>query len=829
MVQQKIEIKISGMHCAACAQAIQKALLNAEGVTEARVNLATETAYVEYDKEKTNEEKLKKVIKNTGYDVAEELETSTILIGGMTCASCSQAITKSLINTEGVKDANVNLATEKATVSFYPKKTSYAKIKKAIEDTGYQVLERETKKARFEEEALREQKTLVATKNKALIAWALTIPIMLWMIPEMFFGVAWPNSTVFNIGMIALAAPTIFIPGWTTYRSAAKAIWHRNANMDVLIMLGTLASFLTGPPSFFAPLANYAGVGAMIMSFHLTGRYVEAKAKGRASQAIRRLLELEAKTARILKEGREVEVPIDEVEKGDIMIVRPGEKIPTDGAVEEGESGVDESMATGESMPVQKKPGDTVIGATINQRGLLKIKATKVGEETFLSQVIKMVEQAQGSKVPIQEFADRVTSYFVPTVLALALATFVMWLAFPTAIGSVGVWASQFLPWVDPTLGVVSLSVFATVATLVIACPCALGLATPTVLMVGSGMGAENGVLIRRGEAIQTLKDVKVMVFDKTGTITKGKPEVTDTVATEGYSKKEVLRLAASVEKGSEHPLAEAIIRKAEAEGHELSTLESFESVTGRGIKAEIEGNREVLVGNRKLMNEAGVDYNGLQLELKRLEDEAKTVMLVAENGKCVGVVAEADTLKEDSVEAIEELEKLGLQTAMLTGDNRRTAEAIAKKAGISKVLAEVLPDKKVAEIRRLQQEVGLVAMVGDGINDAPALTQANVGIAIGTGTDIAIEAGDVVLVRGNLSDVVKTVKLSRAIFRKIKQNLFWAFFYNMVMIPFAMLGLAHPVIAEAAMAFSSVTVVTNANLLRRANVRPNYQKREVK
>jgi Cu+-exporting ATPase len=628
--------------------------------------------------------------------------------------------------------------------------------------------------------------------------------------------------------MIALAAPVLFYPGWATYKSAAKAIWHRNANMDVLIMLGTLASFLTGPPSFFTPLANYAGVSAMIMSFHLTGRYIEAKAKGRASQAIRRLLELEAKTARILRDGKEVEVPIDEVEKGDLMIVRPGEKIPTDGVVVEGESGVDESMATGESMPVQKKAGDAVIGATINQRGLLKVKATKVGEDTFLSQVIKMVEEAQGSKVPIQEFADRVTSYFVPTVLTLALLTLVLWLAFPTAIGSVGVWASQFLPWVDPTLGVVSLAIFATVATLVIACPCALGLATPTVLMVGSGMGAENGVLIRRGEAIQTLKDVTVMVFDKTGTITKGQPEVTDTIAAEGFSEKEVLRLAASVEKGSEHPLAEAIIRKAEEEGLELSKLKQFEAVTGRGIKADIEGQSTVIVGNRKLMDEAKIDYEGLEPALKRLEDEAKTAMLIAENGRCVGIVAEADTLKEDSVAAVAELEKLGLQTAMLTGDNRRTAEAIARKVGISKVLAEVLPDKKVAEIQRLQ-EVGLVAMVGDGINDAPALTQANVGIAIGTGTDIAIEAGDVVLVSGNLSDVVKAVKLSRATFRKIRQNLFWAFFYNLVMIPFAMLGLAHPVIAEAAMAFSSVTVVTNANLLRRVNVRPDYQKREVK
>jgi Cu+-exporting ATPase len=828
MTKQNTKIKISGMHCAACSQTIQKALSKAEGVKKARVNFATETAYVEYDDKHTDKEKLKGIIINTGYDVAEELRTITLRIGGMTCASCAQIIARTLRKTEGVKDANVNLATEKATINFYQSKTSYAKIKKAIESTGYQVLGREDKKARFEEEAAKEKQTLSAAKRKALLAWALTIPIMSWMLPDMLLGIAWPNSTIFNIGMIALATPVLFYPGWATYRSAVKAIWHHNANMDVLIMLGTLASFMTGPPSFFAPLANYAGVGAMIMSFHLTGRFIEAKAKGRASQAIRRLLELEAKTARILRDGKEVEVSIDEVEEGDLMVVRPGEKIPTDGVVVEGESGVDESMATGESMPVQKKHGDDVIGATINQRGLLKVEATKVGEDTFLSQVIKMVEEAQGSKVPIQEFADRVTSYFVPAVLSLALLTFVLWLAFPTVIGSVGVWASQFLPWVDPTLGVVSLAIFATVATLVIACPCALGLATPTVLMVGSGMGAENGVLIRRGEAIQTLKDVKVMVFDKTGTITKGQPEVTDTIPAEGFSEKEVLRLAASIEKGSEHPLAEAIIKKAEQEVLKLAEPKRFEAVTGRGIKAELEDQSTVLVGNRQLMDEADIDYSGLEPVLKRLEDEAKTAMLVAENGKCVGIVAEADTLKEDSVQAIAELEKLGLQTAMLTGDNRRTGEAIARKVGISKVLAEVLPDKKVAEIRRLQEEVGLVAMVGDGINDAPALTQANVGIAIGTGTDIAIEAGDVVLVRGKLSDVVKAVKLSRGTFHKIKQNLFWAFFYNLVMIPFAMLGLAHPVIAEAAMAISSVTVVTNANLLRRTNVRPDYQK-EVK
>jgi len=827
MTEQKIQIRISGMHCAACAQAIEKALLKADGVLKARVNLTTETAYIEYDDARINEEKLKEVIRSSGYDVMEELETVTLRIGGMTCAACAQIIARELKNTKGVKAANVNLATEKATVSFDPAVTSYAKIKKVIEDTGYQVLGREDKKARFEEEVAREQQTLQAAKRRAYIAWALTLPIIAWMIPDMFLGVTWPSQEVFNIGMVVLAAPVIFIAGFATYRSAAKAVWHRNANMDVLIMLGTVVSFLTGPASFFTPLANYAGVSAMIMAFHLTGRYVEAKAKGRASQTIRRLLELEAKTARVIRNGEEVEVSIDEVEAGDLMVVRPGEKIPTDGIVVEGESSVDESMATGESMPVLKKPGDAVIGATINQRGLLRVKATRVGEDTFLAQVIRMVEEAQGSKVPIQELADRVTSYFVPTVLSLALLTLVLWLAFPQVIGSVSIWASQFLPWVNPNLSVVSLAIFATVATLVIACPCALGLATPTVLMVGSGMGAENGILIRRGEAIQTLKDVKVIVFDKTGTITRGQPEVTDIIPAEEFNEKEVLRLAASVEIGSEHPLAEAIIRKAEEKGLELYALEQFEAVAGRGIKAQLKGKGTILLGSRTFMEEEKIDYGSLEPALQRLEAEAKTIVLVAKDDQCVGIIAEADTPKEDAAQAIEELERLGLQTVILTGDNRRTAEAIARKVGISNVLAEVLPDKKVAEIRMLQEEAGLVAMVGDGINDAPALTQANVGIAIGTGTDIAIEAGDIVLVRGNLSDVVKAVKLSRATFQKIKQNLFWAFFYNMIMIPFAMLGLAHPVIAEAAMAFSSVTVVTNANLLRRVNIQPNYQRKK--
>jgi Cu+-exporting ATPase len=821
----KTAIQITGMTCTSCAKTIEDALIRTEGVNNATVNFANETAYVEYNDEVTTEKELETVIKGTGYDVTKGTRRIILQIGGMTCAACAQTIENALNKTEGVEEANVNLATEKAMVVYDQDIISYEEIKKAIEDTGYQVLGREDRRAKFEEEEARELQVFSTARRRTLISWALTVPIMLWMIPEMFFGVSFPNPIIFNLGMIFLAAPVLFYPGYNTYRSALTAITHKSANMDVLIMLGTLSSFLTGPLSFFTPLANYAGVSAMIMSFHLTGRYIEAKAKGRASQAIRRLLEFEAKTARILREGEEIEIPIDQVEIRDLMIIRPGEKIPTDGVVVEGESGVDESMATGESMPVQKKLGDIVIGATVNQRGLLKVEATKIGKDTFLSQVIKLVEEAQGSKVPIQEFADRVTGYFVPIVLVLASLTLVLWLVFPGVMGSVGGWASQYLPWVNPNLGVFSLSIFATVATLVIACPCALGLATPTVLMVGSGMGAENGVLIRRGEAIQTLKEVKVIVFDKTGTITKGRPEVTDIITVKDFQEEDVLRLAASVEQGSEHPLAAAIIRKAEDEGLELMKLNKFESITGRGIKGDIEGQSTILIGNRKLMDDGKIEYASLESELKRLEDEAKTAMLVALNNKMVGVIAEADTLKEDSIEAISQLEKMGFQTVMLTGDNRRTGEAIAKKVGISRVLAEVLPDQKVAEIQRLQDDVGLVAMVGDGINDAPALTQANVGIAIGTGTDIAIESGDVVLVRGNLSDVVKAIKLSIATFRKIKQNLFWAFFYNVVMIPFAMLGLAHPVIAEIAMATSSVTVVTNANLLRRTNIQPDYSR----
>ncbi|GAF75749.1 unnamed protein product, partial [marine sediment metagenome] len=452
-------------------------------------------------------------------------------------------------------------------------------------------------------------------------AWGFTVPVIAWMIPEMILGKAWPSRLVFDLGMVILATPVMFWIGWPTLRSAGRAIFHKSANMDVLIAMGTIASYATGFTTLFFPIANYAGVAAMIFAFHLTGRYIETMAKGRASQAIKKLLELGAKTARILVDGKEKEVPIEEVKLGDVMLVRPGEKIPTDGEIIEGDSAVDESMATGESMPVRKKKGDEAIGATVNQQGLLKVKATKVGKDTFLSQVIKMVEECQGSKVPIQEFADRVTSYFVPTILVVAALTFILWLIFPGALKVVGVWATSFLPWVNPNLGIFTLAIFATVAVLVIACPCALGLATPTALMVGSGMGAENGILIREGAAIQTLKDVHTVVFDKTGTITKGKPGVTDIIPAKGFKVEEVLGLAASVEMGSEHPLGQAMVKEAKEKGISLVEPKDFEAVTGKGVKARING-KEVLVGSRKLVVQArGADL--MERALKRLEEEA--------------------------------------------------------------------------------------------------------------------------------------------------------------------------------------------------------------
>jgi Cu+-exporting ATPase len=818
MASKKITVKIAGMDCASCVNTIESTLKGTDGVNNAAVNLATGKATIEYDPQKFTEDELATIIEGTGYHVSKNDKKISFKINGMHCASCAQSIEKALKDTEGVVTAAINFATTIATISYNPAQTNPEALKEVVVATGYRASEEELQIT--DKEKTQEEEMMQTAQRKMFWSWAATIPIILWMIPEMIMGVAWPSRLVYDIGLIVLATPVMFVPGLETLRSAWHSVKRFSANMDVLIAMGTVVSYLAGIASLFTPIANYAGIAAMIMAFHLTGRYIESKAKGRASQAIKKLLELGAKTAHILVDGQEKEVAVEDVQVGDIMLVRPGEKIPTDGVITKGQSTIDESMATGESMPVTKTVGAEVIGATINQQGLLEVKAAKVGKDTFLSQVIKMVEECQGSKVPIQEFADKVTSYFVPTVLVIAVLTFLLWIIVPKPLNGILQWAGHFLPWVDPSLDVVSLAIVATVAVLVIACPCALGLATPTALMVGSGIGAENGILIREGAAIQTMKDIHTIVFDKTGTITKGKPEVTDVIAINNFKETDVLQLAASIESGSEHPLGQAIVRSTQEQNIELITPENFEAVTGKGVKAKI-GAQEVLVGSRKLMAEIGISPE-VEDSLSKLEDEAKTAMLVAVDNKLAGIVAVADTLKEDSIAAIAALEKMGLETVILTGDNQRTATAIAKKVGISRVLAEVLPDQKVAEIQRLQDKVGMVAMVGDGINDAPALTQANVGIAIGTGTDIAIEASDVTLVSGELSAVVRAIKLSRATFRTIRQNLYWAYGYNTLTIPIAILGLLHPVIAEIAMASSSISVVTNANLLRRVKFNKN-------
>ncbi|KAA3644091.1 MAG: Cu(2+)-exporting ATPase [Chloroflexi bacterium] len=818
----EVALPISGMTCASCASHVEGALLDLPGVSTANVNLATEKATVNFESPDLETWDLVEAVRGAGYDVPAE--TITLPIGGMTCASCVAHVEGALSDVPGVVQASVNLATERARVNYVPGIAAPNDFKLAVANSGYEVLEAQESSEENESEINQEERKMQAARFRMQVAWAFTVPIILWMFLEMFFGIMWPTELIFNLGMILLALPVLFWVGWPTYRGAWAAVTHGHANMDTLIALGTGVSLLTGPASLFFPVANYAGVAAMIMAFHLTGRYVEESAKGRASQAIRKLLELGAKTARVIREGEEVEIAVDEVTVNDIMLVRPGEKIPTDGMILEGLSAIDESMATGESMPVNKRPGDEVIGATVNQEGLLKVQATKVGNDTFLSQVIKLVEECQGSKVPIQEFADKVTGVFVPIVIGIAVLTVLSWVLF-SGIMQPLVNAGTFLPWVDPNLGVLTLAIVSMVAVLVIACPCALGLATPTALMVGSGMGAEHGILIRSGEAIQTLKDIGIVIFDKTGTITKGKPDATDILSKGDFSQNEVLVAAAAVERGSEHPLGQAIVNKARALDLPLHEPQNFQASRGKGVSATIDGKR-VVVGSRRLMIEEGLAPETLETDLVKLENEAKTAMLVAIDGQLAGVIAVADTLKEDSADAIAELHTMGIRTAMITGDNQRTAAAIASTVGIDEVLAEVLPDGKVAEVQNLQKDYGLVAFVGDGINDAPALTQANVGIAIGTGTDIAIEASDVTLVRGEITGVIEAINLSKATFSKIKQNLFWAFIYNVAMIPLAVIGWMHPVLAEIAMATSSITVVSNANRLRKIEIRPDYARK---
>ncbi len=732
-----------------------------------------------------------------------------INIEGMSCASCAANIERSLKKVKGVKSSTVNLMIKKGFIEaedFVKEKEIENSVSKV---GGYKVVN-------FEQESLGEDhkehdhsemeketdehdhsKTIDDSeikiwKKKMWWAWAITIPLTLIMFSERLFGLKLFEPNIMTIVLLVLAFPVIFILGWKTLKGGIKGFTSLYFNMDSLISLGTLVAFSTGIMSFFMNVQDYSGISAMIMAFFITGKYVEVKARGKAGQEIKKLLELGAKSAVIIRGRKELTIPISEIKVGDIFIVKPGEKIPTDGIIVKGESSIDESMVTGESLPVEKKVKDNVIGATINQDGILYIKATKIGKDTFLAHIVKLVEEAQGTKIPIQKLADKITSIFVPVVLIISILTFFLW------------WYLG---------GDLSRSVGVAVSVLVIACPCALGLATPTALMVGSGMGAKRGILIRKGEAIQTMKEVKIIMFDKTGTITKGKPEVREIYSIIKESR--LLELAASLEKLSEHSLSKAIVEKAKLKKY--LKVNKFKILRGRGVKGKI-GNKEILIGNSNLMIERNISLDKFKEKINKFEGSAYTTMIVSENKKVLGIIGVADAVRKDSASAIKELKKQGYKTIMITGDNEKTAKAIAKEVGIDKVIANVLPEDKAREVEELQKK-GMVAFIGDGINDAPALKQSNVGIAIGSGTDIAIEAGDIVLAKGSLIGVVQAINLSKATFSKIKQNLFWAFAYNTIAIPVAIAGLLHPVIAEIAMAISSLTVVANANLLRRRKI----------
>ncbi len=830
---------IEGMHCASCALNIEKAVKKISGIKSASVNFATKKLYVEAEEgRKINDKEVIDAVSKVGdyravllensnltRGMAEKLKKSVFVIQGLDNPHCSMTIEKAIKSVKGVKSVSLNINTHKAKLEYDCQKEE---IIKAIEDAGYKVLAVEDEgiaesvadRKDIELEEVREMKE---ASKRMFYAWIFALPIGILMILEMFFPslIAIPEYYV-DIIFVAAAIPVLFIFGLRTYISGIKSAKYLTFNMDFLIALGTFVAFITGVIKVIfpeLPLENYAAIAAMIMAFHLTGRYVEAKARGRASQEIRKLLELGAKNAVVLRGGKEIEIPVSELKIGDIMIVKPGWKIPTDGVVVKGFSSVDESMVTGESLPVEKKPGDKVIGATVNQDGILYVKATKIGKDTFLSQIIKLVEEAQGSKVPIQEFADRVTGYFVPVVILIAVLTFFAWIAFPELMKNIASYFS-FLPWIDLSAGNIALAIFASIAVLVIACPCALGLATPTALMVGSGMGARKGILIRKGEAIQTMKEIKTIIFDKTGTITKGKPEVREI-----YSKINellLLEIAASLEKLSEHPLSKAVVAIAKKKGLKAyKNVKEFKILRGRGVEGKI-GNKKIVIGNITLMREKKVPEKELAAfdsKIKEFENKGYTTIIVCQDNKILGIIGIADSLKDDSVSAIAKLNQQGYKTVMITGDNERTAKAIARQVGIKEVMANVLPADKAKAVAELQKGGTMVAFVGDGINDAPALKQANVGIAIGTGTDIAIEAGDIVLATGSLEGVVSAIKLSKETFKKIKQNLFWAFAYNIAAIPLAVIGVLHPVIAEIAMATSSITVVTNANLLRRKEI----------
>ena len=817
---KKDTMKITGMTCASCAKAVERAVKKIDDNIEANVNIATEKLSVSYDESKVTSQDIQRAIEKAGYGVLEEinLNQTIIPISGMTCASCAKAVERSVGKLDGVQTVDVNFATEKASISYIPEKVKLSEIKEAIKKAGYEPRDAENKNA-VDEDKIRKEKEVKSLWIKFIVSAVFAVPLFYIAMGQMIkepFGplplpqIINPDINPLNFGLIQLFLTIpIVIAGYKFYTIGTKAILSKSPNMDSLIAIGTGAAlsyslyslYLTFNGDMMAIHNMYFESAGVIITLVLLGKFLESVAKGKTSEAIKKLMGLSPKTAIIIKDNKEIEIPIEEVEVGDVIVVKPGSKIPVDGIVVEGHTSVDESMLTGESIPVEKSVGSHVVGASINKNGTIKFKAEKVGSDTAISQIIKLVEDAQGSKAPIAKLADVISGYFVPIVFAIAVIVSIAW----------------FISGKDIEF---ALSIF--IAVLVIACPCALGLATPTAIMVGTGKGAENGILIKGGEALESTHKINTIVFDKTGTITEGKPVVTDIITDGDINKDELLKIAASAEKGSEHPLGEAIVKEGEKKNLGLYNIDKFVAIPGHGIEVEIES-KGILLGNKKLMQDRKIALRKLEEISDKLAAEGKTPMYIAINNKIAGIIAVADIVKESSAKAIMKLHDMGIEVAMITGDNKKTADAIARQVGIDKVLAEVLPQDKSSEVKKLQSEGRFVAMVGDGINDAPALAQADIGMAIGSGTDVAMESADIVLMKSDLMDVPTAIKLSRSTMRNIKENLFWAFAYNVIGIPIAagvlyLFGgpLLNPVRAALAMAFSSTSVLLNALRLKR-------------